>query len=125
MVSFMVHLLKLDHHSRIVIPAEYRKKLSLNEQTPLQISLIANQLVIRKHLPLTKEQIDDYKARKIAIQYGIQTVWTMLVFLQALKAQVVDEKTFDTLLATYTKVASPPISEYQIVLSMKKLLLSS
>ena len=61
MVSFMVHLLKLDHHGRIVIPAEYRKKLSLNEQTPLQISLVANQLVIRKRLPITKEQIDDWK----------------------------------------------------------------
>ena len=67
--------------------------------------------------------IDDHKARKIAIQYGIQTVWTMLVFLQALKLRVIEEKTFDSLLTMYIKIASPPISEYQIVLEMKKLLL--
>lgn len=67
--------------------------------------------------------IDDHKARKIAILNNINTKWTLLLFLELLKGHFITEKEFDTLISTYSKIASPSVIEYQIILEMKKLVI--
>lgn len=42
---------KFDHLGRIVVPAEMRRTLGINEGDPIEISLVGKQVVLKKHQP--------------------------------------------------------------------------
>jgi AbrB family looped-hinge helix DNA binding protein len=63
MAEIMAHTTKMDKQGRLIIPAEIRKKLSLNENTELQIEILGNQLIIKKKLAVSKEKLNTWKKK--------------------------------------------------------------
>ena len=59
----MTQTIKIDKQGRLVIPAEYRKILSLSEGTEVEIDLLADGLRIRKVQAETKQSIKKWKER--------------------------------------------------------------
>ncbi|MFX0065726.1 MAG: AbrB/MazE/SpoVT family DNA-binding domain-containing protein [Candidatus Hermodarchaeota archaeon] len=59
----MAQTIKIDKQGRIVIPANIRRQLSITEDTLLEISLIANQVIIRKKTGEDKETISQWKQK--------------------------------------------------------------
>ena len=55
--------IKIDKQGRIIIPAEYRKKMNISPDTKLKISFIANQLVIRKQSKIDDESLKSWKKK--------------------------------------------------------------
>jgi AbrB family looped-hinge helix DNA binding protein len=54
---------RIDKQGRLVIPAEYRKILSITEDTSLEISLVANQIVIRRKFSIDEQKIDNWEKK--------------------------------------------------------------
>lgn len=63
MGKFMTVKSKLDKQGRLVIPAEYRKILSISEETELEISLVANQIIIRRKLSIEPKKIIEWEEK--------------------------------------------------------------
>lgn len=61
MAEIMAHTTKLDKQGRLIIPAKIRKKLSLNEDTLLEIEILGNQLIIKKIQSINKELLDNWQ----------------------------------------------------------------
>jgi predicted nucleic acid-binding protein len=94
-----------------------------NSYTQLEINIGKGELEVIKAAQdeKCKALIDDQKARRFAIISGIDTLWTPLVFLDALKNKIITEKEFDSLFSDYNKVANPSIEECQLYQKMKEL----
>lgn len=101
----------LEHHSNEPDPPSF--PLGLGELSSIHAAQLEKCAVL----------VDDIPARRTAIQIGVETKWTLLLFLEMLKQQLVNEERFDTLLESYVKIASPSIVEYQIIVEMKKLVM--
>ena len=65
MAEIMAHTTKMDKQGRLIIPANIRKKLSLNENSVLEIEILGNQLVIKKKLVVSKEKLNSWKKKLI------------------------------------------------------------
>ena len=65
---------KIDKQGRLVIPSEYRKRLAITEETPLEISIIANQLLIRRTTSVDKDMIDQWKQNIKSLNLKPQTI---------------------------------------------------
>ena len=63
MAEIMAHTTKLDKQGRLIIPAKIRKKLSLSEDTLLVIEIHGNQLIIKKKMAVSKEQLKSWKTK--------------------------------------------------------------
>ena len=61
MAEIMAHTTKLDKQGRLIIPAKIRKKLSLSEDTLLEIEILGNQLIIKKIQSITNEILDEWE----------------------------------------------------------------
>ena len=61
----MAHTTKMDKQGRLIIPAKIRKKLSLNENSVLEIEILGNQLIIKKKLVVSEEILKDWKRKLI------------------------------------------------------------
>lgn len=59
----MAHTTKLDKQGRLIIPAKIRKKLSLSEDSLLVIEILGNQLIIKKKMAVSKEQLQTWKKK--------------------------------------------------------------
>ncbi len=66
MAEIMAHTTKLDKQGRLIIPAKIRKKLSLSEDSILVIEILGNQLIIKKKMAVSKEELRNLekKAKK-------------------------------------------------------------
>jgi AbrB family looped-hinge helix DNA binding protein len=63
MAEIMAHTTKLDKQGRLIIPAKIRKKLSLSEDSLLVIEILGNQLIIKKKMAVSKEQLQTWKKK--------------------------------------------------------------
>ena len=54
---------KVDKQGRLVIPAEYRKILSISEDTELEISLVANQIIIRRKFSIDPKKLSYWEEK--------------------------------------------------------------
>ena len=61
MAEIMAHTTKLDKQGRLIIPAKIRKKLSLSEDSLLEIEILGNQLIIKKIQSITNENLDEWE----------------------------------------------------------------
>ncbi|OLS23968.1 MAG: Transcriptional regulator MraZ [Candidatus Heimdallarchaeota archaeon LC_3] len=53
----------VDKQGRLVIPAEYRKILSITEKTQLEISIVANQIIIKRKISIDSEKITEWRKK--------------------------------------------------------------
>lgn len=60
MVNYVAHDLKVDKQGRIIIPADIRKQLNINNDSLLEISVVANQIIIRKRSNLSHREVDEW-----------------------------------------------------------------
>ena len=67
----MAHTIKMDKQGRLVIPAEIRKKMSLTENTSLEVEIIGNQLIIRKIARESEENISRWQKNLLSQNYPI------------------------------------------------------
>ena len=71
MVYNMAHSIKMDKQGRLVIPAKIRKKMTLTENTSLEVEIIGNQLIIRKIAQESEENISRWKKNLLSQNYPI------------------------------------------------------
>ena len=69
MVNNVAHTTRIDKQGRLIIPAEIRKKLSLDEGSVIEIKQIADQLILRKMV-----QTNGYPEQNI----DFQIIWQVL-----------------------------------------------
>ncbi|MHA1131810.1 MAG: AbrB/MazE/SpoVT family DNA-binding domain-containing protein [Candidatus Helarchaeota archaeon] len=69
----MVSLTKIDSQGRILIPAEFRRKLGLEADCEVGLTVIGNDLIIRKVNTNLKAQVEQWKHEllKMPIPIGI------------------------------------------------------
>ncbi len=61
MVNNVARTPRIDKQGRLIIPAEIRKKLSLDEGSVIEIKLIADQLILRKIGIVSKDYVKMWK----------------------------------------------------------------
>ncbi|MHA1674575.1 MAG: AbrB/MazE/SpoVT family DNA-binding domain-containing protein [Promethearchaeota archaeon] len=57
----MAHTTRIDRQGRLIIPADLRKKLSLDEGSTIEIELVSDQLILTKQGENTKAQLDKWE----------------------------------------------------------------
>lgn len=77
MVKNMAYTTKIDKQGRIIIPAELRKKMKLNEESEVELEIFANRLFLSKKVQITEYLLDKWKktllSRSILPQSGNNT----------------------------------------------------
>ena len=71
MVIFMADVTKIDSQGRILIPAEFRRKLGLKAECEVGLTIIGNDLIIRKVNSDLKAKVDQWKQELLNVSVPI------------------------------------------------------
>lgn len=52
---------KIDKQGRLIIPAEFRKKMNLNDESQIEMILVADQIILRKKESVNEKKIEKWK----------------------------------------------------------------
>ncbi len=64
---------KIDKQGRLIIPAEFRKKMNLNDESPIEIILVADQIILRKKEAVNEKKIEKWKKELQELNLKVNT----------------------------------------------------